>query len=178
MCPEDAVAMANTIESPSVQVVMLGAEVAQAHVHSGTTPKQARMMIVKEIRPDRFMGAGFNNWADDVKALLMAKQPSYGRALEWAEDQNVHHISARDVDLQRDIHEAENRDLHTYVMLHTAEQPNIIVKASRGMETAEAPVRFGVKGDAGGSHAQGVSAAQDHRYEEHPLGDRPVGRGA
>lgn len=75
------------------------------------------------------MGTGLSNWAGDVKALLTAERPSYGRALEWAEDKTEDHIGAGDVDLQGDLSEAENRDLHTYLMLHTGKEPKIIVKA-------------------------------------------------
>lgn len=74
---------------------------------------------MKEFGQDRFMGVGFSNWTDNFKDLL----------LEWAEDQKDDCTGANAVDLQGDLNEAENWDLHTYLMLHTVEGPKVSVKA-------------------------------------------------
>lgn len=178
MTPADAIAVANVIESLHGQVPALRAEVSQGRARKAwhQPEEEQASWSDKYFRADRFIGIGFTNWAGDVKAWLLAKRSSYGRALDWAEDQKDERIEAGDVDVHGEISEAENRGPQTYLMFHTAQEPMVIVKACRekrprGMDTAKVSLRLSLGGYAGGSHAEGIPVTQDHRHEELPPSD-------
>ena len=60
-------------------------------------------LVDKNMTPDKFTGnTSFNNWADDVKAIVGAKKTAYQRMLEWAEERKEEPITEEEVDLHDD----------------------------------------------------------------------------
>ena len=90
-------------------------------------------LVDKSMVPDKFTGTtSFNNWADDVKAIVGAKKVAYRRMLEWAEERKDEAITDEEVDLHEDGARENSGQLYTFLLFYTTLEPRQIVKGCRG----------------------------------------------
>ena len=134
--------MAEAMQMLNAQVVDLtrqvqGLQQAQAQQSAaaaapGPERRPENYLIGKDFKPDKFIGSGYHNWGDDVKAILGTKNVELPRALRWAERRQDDPIDGTDTEAFTDITTNENEALHAYLMLNTAGEPRTIVKGSLG----------------------------------------------
>ena len=139
---EDMTRMAEAMQMLNAQVVDLtrqvqGLQQAQAQQSAaaaapGPERRPENYLIGKDFKPDKFIGSGYHNWGDDVKAILGTKNVELPRALRWAERRQDDPIDGTDTEEFTDITMNENEALHAYLMLNTAGEPRTIVKGSLG----------------------------------------------
>ncbi len=118
------------MEQMNNRVIELERQVHQG-ADGGRRPRGG--LVDKGIQPGVFDGTNYHSWAEDLMAIVGAKNEKLGELMKWAEDKGEAGISLEEATLQNHgVTEGEVRELYVYLMHHLLGEPRIIAKGAAG----------------------------------------------
>ena len=133
MAEEQVATLMRVMERMNDQIVALTDTVGQLQAaQRGGGPRDqghVNNLIPKDYRPDKFVGNGFGSWSDEVKGYLGFKRPKLAEVVKWAENKRNGAISPHDAEIETQVTQEENAELHYFLSTITGDEARIIVRS-------------------------------------------------